>query len=109
MYNILNSSKLLMFFLMAYMFFIPISTALMNLFLYLALILIILNKNFIKNIKISWKNNASKSSILFFLFVILGSLWSIGGYEDVLEGISTYKKFIFVFLILPFLIDRKNS
>jgi O-antigen ligase len=81
----------------------------MNLFLYLALILIILNKNFIKNIKISWKNNASKSSILFFLFVILGSLWSIGSSEGILEGISTYKKFIFVFLMLPFLINMANN
>jgi O-antigen ligase len=81
----------------------------MNLFLYLSLILIALNKDFIKNIKKSWKNYASKSSILFFLFVILGSLWSIGSYGDILEGISTYKKFIFVFLILPFLIEKKNN
>jgi len=98
-----------MYLLMAYVFFIPISTALMNLFLYLALILITLNKDFIKNIKISWKNYASRSSLLFFLFVILGSLWSIGSYEDIIEGISTYKKFIFVFLMLPFLIERKNN
>jgi len=109
MFNIFNNSKLLVSLLMAYIFFMPISTALMNLFLYLALILIALNKNFIQNIKISWKNNASKSSILFFLFVILGSLWSIGSIEDIFEGISTYKKFIFVFLTLPFLIDRKNN
>ncbi len=109
MFDILNSSKLLMFSLVAYVFFIPISTSLMNLFLYIALILIALNKDFIKNIKKSWKNYASKSSILFFLFVILGSLWSIGSYEDILEGISTYKKFIFVFLILPFLIEKKNN
>ena len=109
MFNILNSSKLLMFSLVAYVFFIPISTSLMNLFLYIALILIALNKDFIENIKISWKNYASKSSILFFLLVILGSLWSIGSYEDIIEGISTYKKFIFVFLMLPFLIERKNN
>jgi hypothetical protein len=108
-FNILNSSKLLIFSLVAYVFFIPISTALMNLFLYLALILITLNKDFIENIKISWKNYASKFSILFFLLVILGSLWSIGSYEDILEGISIYKKFIFVFLILPFLIEKKNN
>jgi O-antigen ligase len=94
---------------MAYVFFIPISTALMNLFLYLALILITLNKDFIKNIKISWKNYASRSSLLFFLFVILGSLWSTGSYEDILESISTYKKSIFIFLMLPFLIEKKNN
>jgi hypothetical protein len=40
MFDILNSSKLLMFSLVAYVFFIPISTSLMNLFLYIALILI---------------------------------------------------------------------
>ena len=51
MFNILNSSKLLMFSLVAYVFFIPISTSLMNLFLYIALILIALNKDFIENIK----------------------------------------------------------
>ncbi len=81
----------------------------MNIFLYLALILIILNKDLIKNIKISWKNNASKFSILIFLFVTLGSLWSIGDSKDILEGISTYKKFIFVFLMLPFLVNKKNN
>jgi len=81
----------------------------MNLFLYIALILIALNKDFIENIKISWKNYASKYSLLFFLFVILGSLWSTGGYKDILEGISTYKKFIFVFIMLPFLVERKNN
>jgi len=94
---------------MAFVFFIPISTALMNLFLYLALILIVFNKNFIKNLEVSWKTYASKYSLLFFLFVILGSLWSIGSYEDILEGVSTYKKFIFIFLILPFLIEKKNN
>ena len=108
-YHTINNSTLIKISLTFFVFFIPISTALMNLFLYLALIFITLNKNFIKNIKISWKNNTSKFSLLFFLFVILGSLWSIGSYEDVLEGISTYKKFLFVFLIFPFLIERKNN
>jgi len=109
LFNITYSTTSIRIFLMAFVFFIPISTALMNLFLYLALILIVFNKNFIKNLEVSWKTYASKYSLLFFLFVILGSLWSIGSYEDILEGISTYKKFIFVFLILPFLIEKKNN
>ena len=96
-------------FLIGFIFFIPVSTALMNLFLYLALLIIIFNKNFIRNTKTSLKNSASRYSYLFFLFIILGSLWSIGSYEDILEGLSTYKKFILVFLILPYLIEQKNN
>lgn len=96
-------------FLIGFIFFIPVSTALMNLFLYLALLIIIFNKNFIRNTKTSLKNSASRYSYLFFLFIILGSLWSIGSYEDILESLSTYKKFILVFLILPYLIEQKNN
>ncbi len=71
----------------------------MNLFLYLALILIVFNKNFIKNLEVSWKNYASRYSVLFLLLVVVGSLWSIADYGDILEGFLTYKKFVFVFLL----------
>ena len=94
---------------MAFVFFIPISTSLMNLFLYLALILIVFNKNFIKNLEVSWKNCASRYSALSLLLVVLGSLWSIADYGDILEGFLTYKKFIFVFLLLPYLIEQKSN
>ena len=105
----LTKNTVLKSLLIGFVFFLPISTALMNLFLYLALLLIIFNKNFIRNTKTSLKNSASRYSYLFFLFIILGSLWSIGSYEDILEGLSTYKKFILVFLILPYLIEQKNN
>ena len=81
----------------------------MNLFLYLALILIVFNKNFIKNLEVSWKNCASRYSALSLLLVVLGSLWSIADYGDILEGFLTYKKFIFVFLLLPYLIEQKSN
>ncbi len=81
----------------------------MNLFLYLALILIVFNKNFIKNLEVSWKNYASRYSVLFLLLVVVGSLWSIADYGDILEGFLTYKKFVFVFLLLPYLIEQKSN
>ena len=81
----------------------------MNLFLYLALILIVFNKNFIKNLEVSWKNCASRYSALSLLLVVLGSLWSIADYGDILEGFLTYKKFVFVFLLLPYLIEQKSN
>ncbi len=100
-----HKEKLIQIFLIGFIFFIPISTALMNLFLYLSLILIISN-NFIQNIKTSWNNDAARYTTLFFLLVIVSLSWSIGSYEDIIEGLSAYKKFIFVALILPYAINH---
>jgi len=97
--------KLIHIFLIGFIFFIPISPALMNLFLYLSLILIISN-NFIQNIKIAWNNDAARYTTLFFLLVIVSLSWSIATYEDIIEGLSAYKKFIFVALILPYAINH---
>ena len=108
-FNLIRNTTLVGFFLIGFVFFLPISTSLMNVFLYLSLILIVFNKDFIKNIEISWKNNASKYTALYFLLVIFGSLWSIGSYEDILEGLSTYKKFLLTLLLLPYLIQKKNN
>ena len=102
-----SRGRLIQILLMGFVFFIPISTALMNLFLYLSLILIIVNKNFIKNIQYSWNNITSKYSTIFFILIIFGSFYSIANYRDIIEGISTYKKFIFIILILPYLVHNK--
>ncbi len=97
--------KLTYAFLIGFVFFIPISTSLMNLFLYLSLILIISN-NFIQNIKISWSNDAARYTALFFLLIIASISWSIGSYEKIIESLSAYKKFILVALLLPYAVNH---
>jgi len=101
--------KLILVLLTGFVFFIPISTALMNIFLYLSVILIIVNRNFFKSIKTSWMNKASQYSVLFFLLFVLGSIWSIADYSEIIEGLSTYKKIFIIFLLLPYLIRTSNN
>ena len=56
--------------------------------------------------KIAWNNDAARYTTLFFLLVIVSLSWSIATYEDIIEGLSAYKKFIFVALILPYAINH---
>jgi O-antigen ligase len=105
----ITKNKLVQILLIGFVFFIPISTALMNLFLYSSLFLIVVNKDFIKNTQFSWNNNASKYSAAFFMLIIVGLFYSIAEYQDMLESLSNYKKFLFVILLLPYFVNKKNN
>ncbi len=82
-------------------FFIPISTALMNLFLLLSLTFIILSGELRNHLIISWKNPVSKVAILLFTLLFLGTFWSTAEGNDAYLTLKKYSELLYLGLLLP--------
>ena len=83
------------------MVFIPISTALMNFFLFLTLIFSIFGGDLKKSLFLIWKNPISRSSLLLFSFLSLSLLWTITDIETGLIVLKKYNELWYLALILP--------
>jgi hypothetical protein len=70
----LKNQTLITFLLSCFAFFLPISIALMNIFLYLSVILILVSINYKKDLISSWKNPIAKYGAIMFLIYIIGSI-----------------------------------
>ncbi len=82
-------------------FFIPISTALMNLFLLLSLAFIILSGELKNHLIISWKNPVSKVAILLFTLLFLGTFWSTAEGNDAYLTLKKYSELLYLGILLP--------
>jgi len=94
--------------LLAAIFSIPISTALLNLFFVLSIALTLFNPTILKTIKTSWNNPVSRYTAFLFLLFLLGATWSIGESSEIRESINKYSKFILILLLIPYFIAQKN-
>ena len=84
-----------------FMFFIPSSTALMNIFLFLTLIFSLLAGNIKKQITIIWDNPISKIGLLIFSFMLLGLTWSIENLTVSLDTLKKYNELWYIALLIP--------
>ena len=65
------NSKAAFFCAISFMFFIPISTALMNIFIFFTFIFFCLSANLKKNLLVTWQNPVSKSALILFGLLLL--------------------------------------
>jgi O-antigen ligase len=83
------------------MVFIPISTALMNIFLFLTLIFTIFGGDLKKSLFTIWNNPISRNTLLLFFFLALSLIWTIADIETGLRVLKKYNELWYVALILP--------
>lgn len=84
----------------AFMVFIPISTALMNIFIFLTFVFFLLAGDLKNNLIISWKNPISKAAILLFLLLLLSINWSIAPSEAI-DILKKYNELWYIAFMLP--------
>jgi O-antigen ligase len=85
-----------------FMIFIPSSTALMNIFIFLTLIFSLLAGNLKKSILLIWKNPVAKAALILFALLSVSISWSI--VEETSEGLRVLKKYNelwYIALLLP--------
>ena len=74
----------------SFMIFIPSSTALMNIFIFLTLIFMLFSGNIKNHVTIAWKNPIVRSALFLFAILALSLTWTI---TDISEGFRTLKKY----------------
>ena len=82
-------------------FFIPFGPALTNLFLFLTLVFVLLSGNLSEHIKIIWDNKVSKSAIILFALLALGTLWSIADTSDAFRVLKKYNALLYISILIP--------
>jgi O-antigen ligase len=82
-------------------FFIPFGPALTNLFLFLTLVFVLLSGNLSEHIKIIWDNKVSKSAIILFSLLALGTLWSIADTSDAFRVLKKYNALLYISILIP--------
>ena len=105
----LFSSKAAFFFLLVFIFFIPIATAPMNVALFLTLVFLILSGNIKNHILDAWKNPVAKVSLLLFLLFTIGTTWSIANIEESLDILKKYNELWYLALLVPFFTSDKRK
>lgn len=85
-----------LFFLLA-LFFVPFSTALTNVFVALLFVAFLLAVLLDRSLLAPLRMTPAWVALLLFCMILLGSLWSIAPHDEVLQGISKYRKL----LLLP--------
>jgi len=103
--NFFNNSKTSSFLFILFGFFLPISPSISSIIIFLLFLLFFFSKNKISRIKKVFKQDISKEIILFFLFIIISSLW-FKKFNDIIDLNSSFiyeLNKIWLLLICPFL------
>mgnify|MGYP003978007063 FL=1 len=103
------SQKAAFFCTLAFAFFIPISPALMNIFLLLVLVFVLLSGNLKEHWQIAWDNPIAKAGLLFFILFAAGTTWSIVDYGEALKGLKKYNELWYIALLLPLFNTEKRK
>ena len=95
-------NKAAFFCAISFMIFIPSSTALMNIFIFLTLIFTLLAGNLKESILLIWRNPISRAGLLLFALLSLSLIWTIA--DNTTEGLKVLKKYNelwYIALLLP--------
>jgi O-antigen ligase len=84
----------------SFMVFIPSSTALMNIFIFLTFIFVLFSGNLKNNLKMVWQNPVSRSALLLFLILTVSLNWTIDSSEAV-DVLKKYNELWYFALLLP--------
>ena len=86
---------------LGFAFFIPISTMLMNLFLFFTLVFVLVSGTLKEHWKMAWNNPVARAGILLFLLFIAGTIWSTVNYSEALRGLKKYNELWYIALLIP--------
>ena len=93
----------------SFMIFIPFSTALMNIFIFLTLIFVLFTGNLKNNLIMAWRNPVSKVALILFFLLILSFNWTIDS-SEAFDVLKKYNELWYIALILPlFNSDRRRN
>jgi len=95
-------NKAAFFCAICFMIFIPSSTALMNIFIFLTLIFTLLSGNLKRSILLIWKNPVARAALLLFSLLSISLIWTIADVSS--EGLRVLKKYNelwYIALLLP--------
>jgi len=109
MSRFVNLNRIILFLFSSFLFALPISTALMNIFLYLAFILVLIDKNFYISFKDSIRNPIVWYSIGLFTLAIFSLLWSASPIESSISGLNAYHKLLIPLFFGYLFLNRKNK
>ena len=102
-------NKAAFFCAVSFMIFIPSSTALMNVFIFLTLVFYLLAGNLKHNLKIAFQNRVSQAALILFFFLLVSSSWSIDSSES-FDILKKYNELWYIALMLPFFdSDRRRN
>lgn len=97
-----NFNKAAFFCAVSFMVFIPSSTALMNIFIFLTLIFSILAGDFKRSILLVWQNPVSRAALILFAVLSLSLTWSIvDEIDEALGVLKKYNELWYIALLLP--------
>ena len=99
--------KIAKFFLISAVFFMPISTAATNIFMFLTLVAWCLSGGFTVRWEMLRGNSFVHATLLMFFIVILGSLYSSGNREDITYQLFKYGKILFILPAITLVQDQK--
>lgn len=88
------------FCVISFMVFTPVSTALMNIFIFLTLIFVLLSGNLKKTVLLAWENPVSRSSLFLFLLLIVSLSWTIN-LNDAFDILKKYNELWYFALLIP--------
>ena len=93
----------------SFMFFIPSSTALMNIFIFLTLIFVLFSGNLKNHLIMVWGNPVSKVALILFFLLIFSFIWTIDS-SEAFYVLKKYNELWYIALILPlFNSDRRRN
>ena len=95
------SQQAAVFCAMAFAFFIPISPALMNIFLFFTLLFILLSGNLKTFWKTAWNNPVARGGIMLFILFMIGTTWAIVDFKDSIIGLKKYNELWYIALLIP--------
>ena len=99
-------NKAAFFCAIAFMVFIPSSTALMNVFIFLTLVFCLFSGDIKNHLKRGWTNPVSRAALLLFLLLIFSLNWTIDSSEAI-DILKKYNELWYIALLLP-LFNSKN-
>ena len=103
------SDKAAFFCAISFMIFIPFSTALMNIFIFLTLIFVLFTGNLKNNLIMVWENPVSKVALILFFLLTLSLSWTIDS-SQAIDVLKKYNELWYIALILPlFNSDRRRN
>lgn len=102
-----NIEKLAKFFLIGAVFFMPISTAATNIFMFLTLVAWLFSGGFIVRWEMLRRNSFVYATLGMFFLVLVGSFYSSGNIEDIIYQLHKYGKILFILPAITLAQDEK--
>jgi O-antigen ligase len=94
---------------LGFSFFIPISPALMNIFLFFTLVFTLFAGNLRNHLQIIWDNPVAKAALLLFSLFAVGTTWSITGFTESMKGLNKYNELWFIALLMPLFLTEERK